>query len=82
MKFFMQTFYQPLFSNSPLATLLQQSFSFQQSFSLPKLPTSKASLHPKAKSPKAQKPKSPKAKSSKAKSKSKKQNTNTSGRLQ
>jgi hypothetical protein len=47
-----QTFYQPVFSNSRLAILLQLSFPFQQSFSLPKSPTSKSQKQkPQSKNP-------------------------------
>jgi hypothetical protein len=51
-----QTFYQPLFSNSPLAILLQQSLSLRQSFSLPKAPTSKSLPLSKSQKPQSKKP--------------------------
>jgi hypothetical protein len=52
LKFSVQTFYQPLFSNSFAFSNLPPALSLQQFISLPKPPISKASLQPKAKSQK------------------------------
>jgi hypothetical protein len=74
-KAYVQTFYQTLFSNSPLAIPFSNSFSLQQSLSstFPSaiLFPAKSPPHQKVKSPKAKnkslKAKAPKAKASKAK---------------